>query len=186
MCPSYLATRDEKDSTRGRARVLQEALDGVAGRTGSPTPRSPRRSTSACPARAARRDCPTGVDMATYKAEALHQHVRRPACGRAAHYTLGRLPRWAALAAPMAGAGQPADALRPGRAGWPRPRRDRPAPVAAAVRPTHPAAAVAGPTGHRPTRTCGSGRTRSPTTSSRQTRAAAIRVPRGGRATAPR
>ena len=37
MCPSYLATRDEKDSTRGRARVLQEALDGVAGaRAGRP------------------------------------------------------------------------------------------------------------------------------------------------------
>ena len=28
MCPSYLATRDEKDSTRGRARVLQEMANG--------------------------------------------------------------------------------------------------------------------------------------------------------------
>jgi Fe-S oxidoreductase len=44
-----------------------------------------------------RSDCPTGVDMATYKAEVLHQtyrHRPRPA----AHYTLGRLPRWARLA----------------------------------------------------------------------------------------
>ena len=55
MCPSYLATRDEKDSTRGRARVLQEAIDGDAGRRASPTRPSPRRSTSAWPARAARR-----------------------------------------------------------------------------------------------------------------------------------
>ena len=49
-------------------------------------------------------DCPTGVDMATYKAEALHQKyagrftLRRPR----SHLTLGRLPQWAALAAPMA------------------------------------------------------------------------------------
>ena len=43
------------------------------------------------------RDCPTGVDMASYKAEVLHQSYRRRR-GRA-HYTLGRLPRWADLAA---------------------------------------------------------------------------------------
>ncbi|MFD1052621.1 FAD-binding oxidoreductase, partial [Kibdelosporangium lantanae] len=29
MCPSYLATLDEKDSTRGRARVLQELVNGT-------------------------------------------------------------------------------------------------------------------------------------------------------------
>jgi Fe-S oxidoreductase len=43
-------------------------------------------------------DCPTGVDMATYKAEVLHQAYRgrlRPA----SHYALGWLPRWARLAA---------------------------------------------------------------------------------------
>jgi Fe-S oxidoreductase len=44
------------------------------------------------------RDCPTGVDMATYKAEVLHQTYRRQVRPRA-HYTLGRLPRWADLAA---------------------------------------------------------------------------------------
>src|SRR5690606_9114385 len=46
-------------------------------------------------------DCPTGVDMATYKSETLHQTYsgrRRPLT----HYTLGRLPRWARLAAPVA------------------------------------------------------------------------------------
>jgi Fe-S oxidoreductase len=44
------------------------------------------------------RDCPTGVDMATYKAEVLHQSYRRRLRPRP-HYTLGRLPRWADLAA---------------------------------------------------------------------------------------
>ena len=101
MCPSHLATRDEKDSTRGRARVLQEALDGslVAG-LADPAVTEALDLCLSCKGCAS--DCPTGVDMATYKAEVLHQQYagrRRPR----SHYTLGRLPRWAALAAPMAG-----------------------------------------------------------------------------------
>ncbi|MEP6851861.1 MAG: heterodisulfide reductase-related iron-sulfur binding cluster, partial [bacterium] len=43
-------------------------------------------------------DCPAGVDMATYKAEVLHQTYRRR-LRPAAHYALGWLPRWAGLAA---------------------------------------------------------------------------------------
>jgi len=46
-------------------------------------------------------DCPTGIDMATYKAEALHRRYRRRIRPRS-HYTLGRLPRWARLAGPVA------------------------------------------------------------------------------------
>ncbi|MCY7396697.1 MAG: FAD-binding oxidoreductase [Nocardioides sp.] len=104
MCPSYLATRDEKDSTRGRARVLQEALDGdlVKG-LGDPAVADALDLCLACKGCAS--DCPTGVDMATYKAEALYQrydgveaHERRPR----SHYLLGRLPVWARLAAPVA------------------------------------------------------------------------------------
>jgi FAD/FMN-containing dehydrogenase/Fe-S oxidoreductase len=102
MCPSYLATRDEKDSTRGRSRVLQEALDGslVKG-LADPAVGEALDLCLACKGCAS--DCPTGVDMATYKAEALHQKhdvegVRRPR----SHYLLGRLPRWADRAAPVA------------------------------------------------------------------------------------
>ena len=102
MCPSYLATRDEKDSTRGRSRVLQEALDGeLVGGLGDPAVADALDLCLACKGCAS--DCPTGVDMATYKAEALHQKHdvlghKRPR----SHYLLGRLPKWAALAAPMA------------------------------------------------------------------------------------
>jgi FAD/FMN-containing dehydrogenase/NAD-dependent dihydropyrimidine dehydrogenase PreA subunit len=96
MCPSYLATRDEKDSTRGRARVLQELANGslVDGFDSSAVYES-LELCLACKGCAA--DCPAGVDMATYKAEALYQRYRgrlRPP----AHYTLGWLPRWARLA----------------------------------------------------------------------------------------
>ncbi|WP_416062469.1 FAD-binding and (Fe-S)-binding domain-containing protein [Rhodococcus indonesiensis] len=97
MCPSYLATREEKDSTRGRARVLQEMLNGtlVTGSWRSPEVHEALELCLACKGCAS--DCPTGVDMATFKSEVLHQSYRgrlRPA----SHYTLGRLPRWAALA----------------------------------------------------------------------------------------
>ena len=102
MCPSYLATRDEKDSTRGRSRVLQEAIDGslVQG-FADPAVAEALDLCLACKGCAS--DCPTGVDMATYKSEALHQKhdvegVRRPR----SHRLLGRLPQWADRAAPVA------------------------------------------------------------------------------------
>ena len=99
MCPSYRATRDERDSTRGRARVLQELANSEA----STDWRSPEvldvldlcLSCKACSS-----DCPTGVDMATYKAEALYQRYRRRP-RPAAHYALGWLPRWARIASRM-------------------------------------------------------------------------------------
>ena len=99
MCPSFVATRDEKDSTRGRARVLQELANGRLVRGWrAPELREVLDLCLACKGCAA--DCPTGTDMAAYKAEVLHQAYRgriRPA----AHYSLGRLPRWSAVAGRM-------------------------------------------------------------------------------------
>ena len=100
MCPSYLATRDEKDSTRGRARVLQEALDGtLVDGLGDPAVSEALDLCLSC--KGCARDCPTGIDMATYKSEALHQKYAGKVRPRS-HYTLGRLPTWAGLAGPVA------------------------------------------------------------------------------------
>jgi len=97
MCPSFLATRDEKDSTRGRARVLQELAHGTLVKNfGSAELASSLDLCLSC--KGCSSDCPAGVDMATYKAEVLHQRYRRR-LRPAAHYSLGWLPRWAALAA---------------------------------------------------------------------------------------
>ncbi|MBA0051111.1 FAD-binding oxidoreductase [Streptomyces sp. AJS327] len=97
MCPSYRATRDERDSTRGRARVLQEMVSGsLPGGWRAPEVAEALDLCLAC--KGCSSDCPSGVDMATYKSEALYQRYRgrpRPL----AHYSLGMLPRWARLAA---------------------------------------------------------------------------------------
>jgi FAD/FMN-containing dehydrogenase/Fe-S oxidoreductase len=98
MCPSWPATREEKDTTRGRARVLQEMLAPGGPVTGWRSPEVHDALDLCLSCKGCSRDCPTGVDMASYKAEVLHQSYRRRLRPRA-HYTLGRLPRWADLAA---------------------------------------------------------------------------------------
>ncbi len=95
MCPSYLATRDEKDSTRGRARVLQELANGSLV-SGWDDPSVAEALDLCLSCKGCSADCPAGVDMATYKAEALYQRYRRRV-RPAAHYSLGWLPRWAGL-----------------------------------------------------------------------------------------
>ena len=96
MCPSYQATKDEKDVTRGRARVLHEAVTGTLG--GGLSAPEVRESLDLClSCKAGSSDCPAGVDMAQYKSEVLYRTYRgklRPVD----HYALGWLPRWARLA----------------------------------------------------------------------------------------
>lgn len=96
MCPSYLATRDEKDSTRGRSRVLQELANGGLVK-GYAAPELEESLDLCLSCKGCSSDCPAGVDMATYKAEVLHQRYKRK-LRPASHYALGMLPRWARLA----------------------------------------------------------------------------------------
>ena len=97
MCPSYVATREEKDSTRGRARVLQEMIGSGRGVDAYRSPQVHAALDLCLACKGCARDCPTGVDMASYKAEVLHQTWRRRLRPRS-HYTLGWLPRWSRLA----------------------------------------------------------------------------------------
>ncbi|TFV60873.1 FAD-binding oxidoreductase [Geodermatophilus sp. DF01-2] len=97
MCPSFLATRQEKDSTRGRARVLQEMVNGRQVRGGWRSPEVHQVLDLCLQCKGCAVDCPTGVDMASYKAEVLHQSYKRRPRPRT-HYSLGWLPRWARLA----------------------------------------------------------------------------------------
>ncbi|MFD0921911.1 FAD-binding and (Fe-S)-binding domain-containing protein [Saccharopolyspora rosea] len=103
MCPSYRATGEEEHSTRGRARLLYEMLQGEVITDGwrSTEVRDALDLCLAC--KGCKSDCPVNVDMATYKAEFLSHHYAgrlRPA----AHYSMGWLPLWARLASFAPGA----------------------------------------------------------------------------------
>ncbi len=96
MCPSYRATRDERHSTRGRAKLLVELFQGE---TTPATWRNEdvREALDLClSCKGCAVDCPTGVDMASYKAEFLSHHYARRIRPRAM-YALGLLP-WSARA----------------------------------------------------------------------------------------
>ncbi|RYY43037.1 MAG: FAD-binding oxidoreductase, partial [Actinomycetales bacterium] len=101
MCPSFQATRDEKDSTRGRARVLQEMVDGRLVTGGYRAPEVHEALDLCLSCKGCLNDCPTGIDMATYKSEVLHQTYRGRVRPRS-HYVLGKLPFWARLTSPVA------------------------------------------------------------------------------------
>ena len=109
MCPSYLATRDEKDVTRGRARILQEAANSqLVKAIDSPEVLEALDLCLACKACSA--DCPAGVDMARYRSEALFRTYRgrlRPL----SHYTLGWLPRLTRVTARVPGLARVANAF---------------------------------------------------------------------------
>lgn len=101
MCPSYLATRDEKDSTRGRARVLQEVANGSLVGSGWSSKELHESLDLCLSCKACSTDCPAGVDMAQYKSEALYRSYQgklRPM----SHYVLGQLPRWTPLMSALA------------------------------------------------------------------------------------
>ncbi|MET3806162.1 FAD/FMN-containing dehydrogenase/Fe-S oxidoreductase [Nakamurella sp. UYEF19] len=95
MCPSFLASRDEKDVTRGRARVLQEITIGSL----IPDFHSSdvHDSLDLClSCKACATDCPAGVDMAQYKSEVLYRRYRRR-LRPISHYSIGWLPRWISM-----------------------------------------------------------------------------------------
>ena len=100
MCPSYRATQDERHSTRGRSRLLFEMHDGHLAEDGWRS-KDVKEALDLClSCKACSSECPVSVDMATYKAEFLHQHYRgrlRPS----SHYSMGWLPLWLAIARRM-------------------------------------------------------------------------------------
>ncbi|WP_448061991.1 FAD-binding and (Fe-S)-binding domain-containing protein [Cellulomonas hominis] len=110
MCPSYQATRDEKDSTRGRARVLQEMANGTLVSRGWSSPEVRDALDLCLSCKACSSDCPAGVDMAQYKSEVLHRTYRRRLRPRN-HYVLGWLPRWARLVTGVPGLARVANAV---------------------------------------------------------------------------
>lgn len=96
MCPSFMVTREEEHTTRGRARALFEMMSG-SGEVGSWRSREVFDALELClSCKACKAECPVSVDMATYKAEFMSHHYRGRLRPRAA-YALGLIPWWARL-----------------------------------------------------------------------------------------
>lgn len=101
MCPSYQATKNEVDSTRGRARILEEIANGQLTSTWD-DPRVTRALDLCLACKACATDCPAGIDMAKYRSEVIHRRYK----GRVRplpHYLLGRLPQWTRITANLPG-----------------------------------------------------------------------------------
>jgi Fe-S oxidoreductase len=101
MCPSYRATRDEKDVTRGRANTLRLAISGQLGPDALASDEMADTLKLCVSCKACRHECPTGVDMAKMKIEVLSARVAKhglPLRDR----LVGYLPRYAALASRLA------------------------------------------------------------------------------------
>jgi FAD/FMN-containing dehydrogenase/Fe-S oxidoreductase len=101
MCPSYQATGDEKDVTRGRANSLRLALSGQLGPDALVSDQMKDTLDLCVACKACRRECPTGVDMARMKIEFLHHwHARHGISAR--EKLTAYLPRYAAVASRFA------------------------------------------------------------------------------------
>jgi FAD/FMN-containing dehydrogenase/Fe-S oxidoreductase len=97
MCPSYMVTREEEHSTRGRARMLFEMLQGDELKHGWKDEHV-KDSLDLCLAcKGCKGDCPVNVDMATYKAEFLAHYYKGRLRPRSA-YAFGWIYWWARIA----------------------------------------------------------------------------------------
>ena len=115
MCPSYMVTREEEHSTRGRSRLLFEMLEGHADSPVTAGWRSTevRDALDLCLAcKGCKKDCPVEVDMATMKAEFLAHHYAGRLRPRS-HYSMGWLPARGPARLPGPAAGQRAHPAHP-------------------------------------------------------------------------
>jgi Fe-S oxidoreductase/FAD/FMN-containing dehydrogenase len=102
MCPSYMITREEEHSTRGRAHLLFELLQGEVLQGGWRDEHVKDALDLCLSCKGCKGDCPVNVDMATYKAEFLSHYYQgrmRPLSA----YTMGLIYWWARLACHVPG-----------------------------------------------------------------------------------
>nr|WP_240647952.1 FAD-binding oxidoreductase [Pararobbsia silviterrae] len=98
MCPSFRATREERFSTRGRAHLFWEMLQGDLITDGWNSTEVKEALDTCLACKGCKSDCPTHTDMASYKAEFLSHYYERHRRPRQA-WMMGRIGQWAPLAA---------------------------------------------------------------------------------------
>lgn len=101
MCPSFRATGEEKDSTRGRARLLFEMMNADSPMAHDCNNHHVKEALDTClSCKSCKSECPVSVDMATYKAEFMAQYYLNNKRPRRA-YSVGWIHRWARIGATM-------------------------------------------------------------------------------------
>jgi FAD/FMN-containing dehydrogenase/Fe-S oxidoreductase len=106
MCPSFMATREETHTTRGRANVLRLAMAGELGSAGLADDGVKQVLDLCLECRACKTECPVGVDVARFKSEFLAEYWRRHGTSLQAN-ALGHvetLARWGSRFAPLSNA----------------------------------------------------------------------------------
>jgi len=103
MCPSYMATREESASTRGRANVLRLAMSGRLGESGLGDDGVYQVLDLCLECRACKAECPVGVDVARFKSEFLADYWTRHGTPMRAHAlgNIHKLSRWGSRFAPI-------------------------------------------------------------------------------------
>jgi FAD/FMN-containing dehydrogenase/Fe-S oxidoreductase len=102
MCPSYMVTREEEDSTRGRTRMLFEMLQGEEIKDGWKSEEVKEALDLCLACKGCKGDCPVNVDMATYKSEFLSHYYEKKLRPRSA-YAFGLIYWWARAASHIPG-----------------------------------------------------------------------------------
>jgi FAD/FMN-containing dehydrogenase/ferredoxin len=102
MCPSYMVTLEEEHSTRGRAHMLFEMLQGEVVREGWQDEHVKKALDLCLSCKACKSECPANVDLATYRAEFLSHYYEGKARPLHAH-AFGRIDRWARMASLISG-----------------------------------------------------------------------------------
>ncbi|HEY7391558.1 MAG TPA: FAD-linked oxidase C-terminal domain-containing protein, partial [Bryobacteraceae bacterium] len=99
MCPSYIVTREEKHTTRGRARLLFEMMQGEIIKDGWQSKEVYEALELCLACKGCTNDCPVHVDMPTYKSEFLYHHFKSLRRNRRRYmYAFGFIDRFARLA----------------------------------------------------------------------------------------
>lgn len=99
MCPSYIVTHEEKHTTRGRARLLFEMMQGDVIKDGWQSKEVYDALDLCLACKGCTNDCPVHVDMPTYKSEFLYHHYKSPMRNRKRYmYAFGFIDQAARLA----------------------------------------------------------------------------------------
>jgi FAD/FMN-containing dehydrogenase/Fe-S oxidoreductase len=102
MCPSYMVTREEMHSTRGRSRLLYEMLHGDVLKGGWKDEHVKEALDLCLACKGCKGDCPVNVDMATYKSEFLSHYYEKKLRPRTA-YVFGWIYWWSRISSLMPG-----------------------------------------------------------------------------------